>query len=129
MNGNAHTHQFVVFIDNESQQFEAENAEIHTDVVFYLALCQRGISIKAIEGLVNELENFLSVIFFQFFARRVFEHTKVVSFCNDIGNTFIAFGHFVAYADAEFHPVGILFEAHTFHVSGVVGMVVDGGLR
>ena len=89
--------------------------------------CQGGIAVKLVVGFVYQFEERHTVFLFDFFSRSVFLDFKVVTFLYEFGYTFVLFGNRVGHGDTEFHPVGLLFEAHTLHVAGIVGIIVDCG--
>ena len=104
--------------------------QVHLHVLINLLVAEAREAIEILERVVDEFEDFLAHASVEDFLLRQGAHVQVVALHDHLRNLHHLLRHQFGHEDFELHVVVVLFpSAETFHVLGIVRVVVDGGHR
>ncbi len=111
-----HTYEFVIAVHHDAHIIELKQPEIHVDIIGYLLVGERAVTVKPRIGLVDELEKSLAILFLDLLGRLELDDAQIILLEHNLRDTGHLLRQLVGYRDAKLYPVGILSVTHTLHV-------------
>ena len=129
LDGYADGYKLVLGVDHDGDEIQVENPKVHIDVILDLAVGQGGVAVETVVSLIDQAEKGFAVLLLDFLAGSEFKYFQVIAGPDDLGHTGVFCGNLVGDGDGHLHPLGIRFESQAFKLTGIIGIVVDGGHR